>query len=65
MKYFRVRFAAGLLAIAAGFIASAHSPDSPKLPQAAAAKPTGVHDFDFQVGDWRVHHRVKRPNDSQ
>ncbi|MEP7155687.1 MAG: DUF1579 family protein [Betaproteobacteria bacterium] len=20
----------------------------------------GLHDFDFQVGDWRVHHRVKR-----
>lgn len=23
---------------------------------------SGVHDFDFQAGDWRVHHRVKRPS---
>ena len=22
---------------------------------------TGARDFDFQFGDWRVHHRVKRP----
>jgi len=23
---------------------------------------SGLHDFDFQVGNWRVHHRVKRPS---
>jgi hypothetical protein len=22
---------------------------------------TGLHDFDFQVGEWRVHHRILRP----
>lgn len=22
---------------------------------------SGMHDFDFQQGEWRVHHRVKRP----
>ena len=24
---------------------------------ATAQEPTGVHDFDFLVGDWQVHHR--------
>ena len=23
--------------------------------------PTGLHDFDFQIGEWRVHHRILRP----
>ena len=27
-------------------------------------QPAGVHDFDFQVGSWRVHHRVKRASDA-
>jgi hypothetical protein len=27
------------------------------------AEPGAVHDFDFQVGSWRVHHRVKRAGD--
>jgi hypothetical protein len=29
---------------------------------APAANESGLHDFDFQVGEWRVHHRVKRPS---
>lgn len=33
---------------------------TPQAP-APAARPTGEHDFDFEVGEWRVHHRVKRP----
>ena len=34
------------------------------LSRAAEVPPdmSGVHDFDFQIGDWRVHHRVKRPS---
>jgi hypothetical protein len=44
------------------FLAAAVSPHS------AAAAPsnklsgnsTGLHDFDFELGEWRVHHRVKR-----
>lgn len=24
--------------------------------------PPGVHDFDFEFGNWQVHHRVKRPD---
>jgi hypothetical protein len=27
---------------------------------APASTLTGLHDFDFQVGNWRVHHRLKR-----
>ena len=30
-------------------------------PKAAATEAGGQHDFDFEVGTWRVHHRVKRP----
>jgi len=64
MKSFRVTLAAGILAAAIGSIAPAHSQDASKPTQAAAANLTGLHDFDFQVGEWRVHHRVKRPADS-
>ena len=66
MKSFRGALTAGLLAAAVSFIAPAHGQDSSKLPQVASANQSGVHDFDFQVGEWRVHHRVKDPaNDSQ
>jgi hypothetical protein len=46
-------------------IAPAHSQDVPKTAQVAAPHLTGLHDFDFEVGEWRVHHRVRRPTDSQ
>jgi len=62
MKSFRVTLAAGILAAAMGSIAPAHSQDT--STQAAVANLTGLRDFDFQVGEWRVHHRVKRPADS-
>ena len=38
-------------------VASLASPDPPKATS-IADDPAGVHDFDFQFGDWRVHHRV-------
>ncbi len=46
MRILRIGLAAALLCAAA-----------PGWPQNA----TGVHDFDFLVGDWHVHHRVMRP----
>lgn len=66
MKSLHLTLAAGLLAVAAGFMAPAQGQDGSKFPQAAAPNLAGVRDFDFQVGEWRVHHRVKRPaNDPQ
>jgi hypothetical protein len=29
------------------------------------ASPSGIHDFDFQVGHWRVHHRRLKPGTQQ
>lgn len=49
MRIFRTALAATLLCAAA----------MPSL----SADATGVHDFDFLVGDWQVHHRVFRPAD--
>jgi hypothetical protein len=64
MTSFPFKFIAALLALATSFIVSAHGQESAKPSQAAASQ-SGAHGFDFQVGEWRVHHRVKRPNDSQ
>lgn len=35
---------------------------APGSPTSSPA--VGLHDFDFQFGEWRVHHRIKRPVDS-
>ena len=51
--------AATCLVIAAFVMTCAHS----STPAPSGENLTGLHDFDFQVGDWRVHHRVKRGND--
>ena len=64
MKRLRAMFAAGILAAAICSIAPAQSQGTSKPAQVAAANLTGLHDFDFQVGEWRVHHWVKRPTDS-
>ena len=37
----------------------ARSADAPK-PNPPPGDWSGVHGFDFEVGNWRVHHRVKR-----
>src|SRR6266550_4268378 len=61
MKNFRVTLAAGVLAAAMNPISPADSSQDPPKPTRGAANVAGSHDFDFQVGEWRVHHRVKRP----
>ena len=32
------------------------------FPIHAADDLSGAHDFDFEFGDWKVHHRIKRPS---
>jgi len=56
MRHCNVFLAAGLLAAVLGSPAPARSAqDNPKPPQAASL--SGLHDFDFLVGSWQVHHR--------
>lgn len=43
-----------------GIVCAAHSADVRQKP--APGNLSGVHDFDFEVGSWRVHHRVRRAN---
>jgi len=40
------------------------SPSAAAEARAIAANASGVHDFDFESGRWRVHHRVKKPDGS-
>ena len=50
-----------LVALVIGAHRDAHAQASPHNQPAALAQPRGgPHDFDFQFGKWRVHHRVKR-----
>ena len=56
MKAFRpVACVIGLLGVAW----AAYSTDAPR-EKPVLANLSGVHDFDFEVGSWSVHHRVKR-----
>ena len=54
MKTFTITLAAVLLTLAMGTVHA--SQDAPK-PTQAPANLTHLHDFDFLVGDWQVHHR--------
>lgn len=56
MKYSRYMIAAGLMAAAlTSPTRVAASADSPR-PAPAAPDHSGLHDFDFLVGNWSVHH---------
>jgi hypothetical protein len=49
-----------LAALALGLAGSANAQDGAKSSPTVTEDPAAPHDFDFQVGAWRVHHRVKR-----
>jgi hypothetical protein len=64
MKSLHFMFLVGALMVMAGVIVPVNSQDASKTQQSDANR-TGLHDFDFLVGEWRVHHRIKRPVDNQ
>jgi hypothetical protein len=48
-----------------GFMTAAiNSSAGAQVPETTSPPPTGAHDFDFLVGEWRVHHHRLKP-DSQ
>jgi hypothetical protein len=57
MKKSRLTFAAACLAVVMGSMSSAQSSQDGAKPT-QEANLTGLHDFDFLVGQWRVHHRL-------
>ena len=59
MKRLYVTLVAKALVAAAFLISAAHAEDD--AGRTSAVSTAGVHGFDFEFGDWRVHHRVKRP----
>jgi hypothetical protein len=64
MKKFHVTFAAVLLVgAAAGPPAAVGSQDLANTAPAVDSL-SGLHDFDFEIGEWRVHHHIKRPADT-
>jgi hypothetical protein len=51
-----------MLAVAMGSLALLSTADADVAAEPRAKQETaGVHGFDFLVGEWQVHHRLKRP----
>lgn len=57
MNRFRNALAAGVLVASIGSAIPALASQDPPKPGHETANLTGLHDFDFLVGSWRVHHR--------
>ena len=57
MKHFSAMLAASTLTAASGLIAPAYCSEDAPPPMHGAADLSHLHDFDFLVGEWRVHHR--------
>lgn len=61
----RVKNLVFMLAAGAGLIGFGSVSTANAVAEAHTSVPAtdaGMHDFDFEVGNWRVHHRVKRAN---
>ena len=50
-----------LLLIAFGAVSLATAEERSMPPAEMPGDLSGVHDFDFEFGEWRVRHRIKRP----
>ena len=57
MKHFSATLASGMLAAASGLIAPAYGNEDAPPAMQGVADLSHLHDFDFLVGQWRVHHR--------
>ena len=53
-------FSLAALAVFGSACAVAQTTSSPMPAPASTAVRSGAHDFDFEFGNWRVHHRIKR-----